>query len=245
MPARPDSMDPGIYEFCVRESRNALLGGVLGYDTRWMSRPEAIWKAEFKAFQLDSASKLGIEIPKTLISNVPNAIRGFFDTCNGQMIAKPVRSGHMVQNGIDHAVFTTKIDGSDLVSLDDAALSPTIFQELLPKKYDVRVTVVGRRIFAAAIDSQIDPDAVVDWRRTSNPKLPHQEIELPGTLQKQILELMCALDLQYGALDFVLTPDGRFLFLEINPNGQWLWLDDMLSLGITSAIAEWLAEESG
>ena len=54
---------------------------------------------------------------------------------------------------------------------------------------------------------------------------------------------MDALDLQYGALDYVLTPDGQFVFLEINPNGQWLWLDDMLSLGITTAIAEWLTKE--
>ena len=50
-------------------------------------------------------------------------------------------------------------------------------------------------------------------------------------------------DLQYGAIENVLTPDGQFVFLEINPNGQWLWLDDMLSLGITTAIAEWLTKE--
>jgi D-alanine-D-alanine ligase-like ATP-grasp enzyme len=54
---------------------------------------------------------------------------------------------------------------------------------------------------------------------------------------------MAELNLEYGALDFVLTPDGRFVFLEINPNGQWLWLDDMLSLGITTAVAEWLSGE--
>ena len=208
-----------------------------------MSRPEAIWKAEFKPYQLEVAAALGIATPKTLISNVPDSIREFFALCGQQMIAKPVRSGHMIKGGIDHAVYTTKIVARDLEFLEDAAVSPTIFQEFLPKRFDVRVTVVGKKIFAAAIDSQSDPDASVDWRRTSDPQLPHHRIELPLSVQNQVLALMEALNLEYGALDLVLTPDGRFVFLEINPNGQWLWLDDMLSLGITTAMADWLSGE--
>jgi glutathione synthase/RimK-type ligase-like ATP-grasp enzyme len=209
-----------------------------------MSRPEAVWKAELKPFQLEIAAAHGLTVPNTLISNVPSSIRAFFHSCHGQLIAKPVRSGHIVQNGLDHAVYTTKICLGDLEDLEDATLSPTIYQELIPKDFDIRVTVVGRRIFAAAIDSQTDPDASVDWRRTSNPKLPHHAVDLPADLRKNIFALMDALSLEYGALDFVLTPDGRYIFLEINPNGQWLWLDDMLSLGISLQIAEWLAKES-
>ena len=173
--------------------------------------------------------------------NVPSSIRDFFRDCDQMMVAKPVRSGFMVQAGVEHAAYTTKIEAQQLDSLDDAANSPTIFQELLRKQYDVRVTVVGRQIFSAAIDSQTDPQAAIDWRRTSNPLLPHKRLELPTSLQAQILRFMDALSLQYGALDFVLTPDNRFIFLEINPNGQWLWLDDMLGLGIAAEIARWLA----
>jgi glutathione synthase/RimK-type ligase-like ATP-grasp enzyme len=244
VPARPEGMDLGVYEFCVRESRNALLGGILGRSCRWMSRADAIWKAEFKPFQLEVAANLGLSVPNTLISNVPDSVRAFLDSCHGQMIAKPVRSGHIVQNGVDYAVYTTKVGPEDVEDLQDASLSPTIYQELVPKRFDIRVTVVGRKIFAAAIDSQTDPDASVDWRRTSNPKLPHYAVSLPSDLESTILALMDAMTLQYGAIDFVLAPDGRYVFLEINPNGQWLWLDDMLSLGISAEIAEWLARES-
>jgi glutathione synthase/RimK-type ligase-like ATP-grasp enzyme len=243
VPERPVGMDEGIYDFCLRESRSALLGGILGRSCRWMSRPEAVWKAEFKPFQLEIAAEHGLIVPKTLISNVPDSIRAFFHLCNGQLIAKPVRTGHIVQNGVDHAVYTTRIGPEDIQDLQDAALSPTIYQQLIPKRFDIRVTVVGRRIFAAAIDSQSDPDASVDWRRTSNPELPHHRVDLPSELKESIVSFMDALALEYGALDFVLTPDGRYIFLEINPNGQWLWLDDMLSLGISSEIAEWLAKE--
>jgi hypothetical protein len=244
VPARPEGMDQGVYDFCIRESRNALLGGILSQPCRWMSRPEAIWKAEFKPFQLELAAELGLAVPSTLISNVQGSVRAFFDSCHGQMIAKPVRTGYIVQNGVDYAVYTTKIAPEDLEDLQDVSLSPTIYQELISKQSDIRVTVVGKSIFAVAIDSQSDPDAAVDWRRTSNPKLPHHAVALPSDLEAKILALMDGMTLQYGAIDFVLTPDGRYVFLEINPNGQWLWLDDMLSLGISSAIAEWLARKS-
>jgi glutathione synthase/RimK-type ligase-like ATP-grasp enzyme len=104
------------------------------------------------------------------------------------------------------------------------------------------VTIVGQRIFAASIDSQSDPNATIDWRKTENPLLPHAPIELPKPLQQSLLELMMRLSLSYGAIDLVLTPDGRYVFLEVNPNGQWLWIDEMLSLGISQSIAEWLSE---
>jgi glutathione synthase/RimK-type ligase-like ATP-grasp enzyme len=241
VPTIPPEMDAGVYDFCVRENRSALIGGLIGHETRWMSHPGAIWKAEFKPYQLQMAAKIGLDIPKTLISNRAESIREFHQQY-GPIIAKPVRSGHVVKGGVECAVFTTKLEDEVMNDLSDAALSPTIYQEFLPKAFDIRVTIVGRKLFAVSIDSQSDPSAVIDWRKTENPLLPHAPIELPGELQRSLLELMSRLSLTYGAIDLVLTPDGRYVFLEINPNGQWLWIDEMLSLGISHSIAEWLSE---
>jgi glutathione synthase/RimK-type ligase-like ATP-grasp enzyme len=242
IPSIPKEMDSGVYDFCIRETRSALVGGLLGHQTRWMSRPAAIWEAEFKPYQLHVATNLGLSIPKTLISNKAESIRSFCANLKG-VIAKPVRSGHVVKEGVECAVFTTKLRDEDLDDLTNVHLSPTIYQELIPKKYDIRVTIVGSRVFVAAIDSQSDPNACIDWRKTENPELPHFPIELPPSLIKMLLELMSRLSLTYGAIDLILTPDGRYLFLEVNPNGQWLWLDDMLSLGISRAVAKWLSED--
>lgn len=241
VPTKPAEMDAGVYDFCVRESRSALIGGLIGHDTRWMSHPGAIWRAEFKPYQLQVAAQIGLEIPKTLISNRPESIREFHQHY-GSIIAKPVRSGYVVKNGVECAVFTTKLEDEVFNDLSDAALSPTIYQEFLPKAYDIRVTIVGSKLFAVSIDSQSDPSATIDWRKTENPLLPHSPITLPESLQRSLLELMSRLSLFYGAIDLVLTPDGRFVFLEINPNGQWLWIDETLSLGISQSIAEWLSE---
>jgi glutathione synthase/RimK-type ligase-like ATP-grasp enzyme len=242
-PSVPDGMDSGTYDFCVRENRSALIGGLLGQQARWMSQPAAIWHAEFKPFQLQVAKDLGLKVPKTLISNRPESIREV-QLYVKDLIAKPVRSGHVVKNGVECAVFTTRLKDEDFLDLADARLSSTIYQELLPKKYNVRVTIVGQKVFAAAIDSQSDPSASIDWRMTKNPNHPHLLIELTNCLVEKLLELMSRLSLSYGAIDLVLTPDGQYFFLEINPNGQWLWLDDMLNLGISEAIANWLAGEA-
>jgi len=241
VPTRPEGMDPGIYDFCLRETRAALLGGIAGIATRWMSPPEQVWRAELKPFQLQIAADLGLKVPRTLITNDPRRVRQAFDEFKG-MIAKPTRGGYVVANGLPHSIYTSEVLAEHLEHLDEARLSPTIYQELIPKRFDIRVTIVGERIFAAAIDSQRDPAARVDWRRTDDPNLGHQRIDLPVALEATLRLLMRKLGLTFGAVDLVLTPEGEYVFLEINPNGQWLWLDDKLDLGITQEVVNWLIQ---
>lgn len=239
-PPIPDGMDSGIHHFCVQESRAALLGAIVGSSARWMSHPSAIWQSEYKPLQLSMASKIGLKIPKTIITNDPSAIRkAFIDF--GEIIVKPVRTGYVSYEGEDHSIFTSQILQEHLDELENATLSPSIYQELIPKSFDIRVTIVGKRLFSAAIDSQSDPDASVDWRHTANPLLPHYSITLPQEIHIKLLKLMELLGLNFAAIDLVQTPDGEYVFLEVNPNGQWLWIDDILNLGISDAVADWLS----
>ncbi len=239
-PSKPDGMHDGIYDFCLQESRAALLGGILTRRAHWMSHPASVWQAEFKPFQLATAQALGLRVPRTIISNSPTSIRDAF-VAFGNMVVKPTRTGHVVYDGKEYAVFTSKLQEEQIENLEGASLSPAIYQELIPKKYDIRATVVGDRIFAAAIDSQSDPAAIIDWRHTENPDLPHYPITLPGALEKKLQELVNHLGLTFAAIDLVQTPEGEYYFLEVNPNGQWLWIDDKLGLGISDAVADWLA----
>jgi hypothetical protein len=239
-PAKPHAMEDGIYEFCLRENRATMLGGILGLHGRWMSHPAAVWQSENKPYQLAVAEELGFRIPRTVITNDAAAIRAAAATL-GRMVVKPARTGHVVHGGADRAIFTSELLPEHLNDLHGAELSPAIYQELVPKRFDIRVTIVGRQLFAAAIDSQSDPAAAVDWRHTDNPALPHKRITLPEDLQHRLHQLMARLQLTFAAIDLVETPEGDFVFLEVNPNGQWLWLDDMLGLGISRAVASWLA----
>lgn len=239
-PQVPDEMHPAIHDYCIREGRAFSSGIILGLQKRVMSNPNLVWAAEHKIYQLKVATECGLEIPSTVITNSPSEIRKAFQGFDGQMIGKPLRSGFIDMGNKQRALYTTKIEEEDLDNLSDARWSPSIYQQWIPKHRDVRVTVVGKRLFTAEIDGNYDPKAIVDWRRTNDPDLPHYESELPEELEKKIRTFMKCLGLKFGAIDFVRTRDGRYFFLEVNPNGQWLWIDKKLNLGITVAVADWL-----
>jgi glutathione synthase/RimK-type ligase-like ATP-grasp enzyme len=237
-------MSPGVYDFCIREAHDTLLGMLLSLPVRVMSAPDRIWAAEHKIFQLTKAKSVGLPIPDTVITNDPAEVSQAFNRFHGQMIAKPVKAGLITTNGEQRAIYTSVVLEEHLNQLDDARWSPTIYQPLIPKACDVRVTIVGDRFFVAEIDSQQDPAARVDWRRTDNPKLPHRRSSLPSKLIEGLRSLMATLKLTFGCVDLIRTPTDEYFFLEVNPNGQWLWLDDILGFGISEAIAEWLIEHS-
>ncbi len=241
-PPKPEGMDDGIYKFCLEENRAALTGGLLAHSARWMSHPASVWQAEYKPFQLSMAARLDLHIPRTVVTNDPFAIRTAFAQF-GSMVVKPAKSGYVIHEGQEFSIFTSRVLDEHLGELDDARWSPAIYQELIPKRCDVRVTIVGQKVFAAAIDSQSDPVASIDWRHTVNPNLPHRAIVLPENVSDKLLLLMETLHLTFGAIDLIETPAGEYVFLEVNPSGQWLWLDDKLDLGISDAVAEWLAGE--
>jgi glutathione synthase/RimK-type ligase-like ATP-grasp enzyme len=236
----PEGMEEGVAAFCRQEARAAIIGSIVGQAARWMSHPAAVWQAEFKPYQLHLAAALGLRIPRTVITNSPERVRAAFRDF-GSMIIKPARTGYVQTSSGEYAIYTSRVLEQHLDEVDSARWSPAIYQELIPKAYDVRVTIVGTRCFAALIDSQSDPAAVTDWRQTNNPALPHQTVTLPECIVRKLHDLMGALRLTFGAVDLIQTSSGEYVFLEVNPSGQWLWLDDMLTFGISDTVAGWLA----
>jgi len=244
-PHPPEEVASGIHEYCINEARAALVGSLLGSDGRVMSNPHAIWRAEHKCEQLIVAKKIGFTIPPTTITNDPEEVRQAFARSNGRLVVKPVRRGYVcLGEGDERAVFTSRVREEDLERVDSAQLAPAIYQNLVEKACDVRVTYVDGNLFTAEIDSQSDPEALIDWRRTRDPNLAHRVATLPESVSRMIIELMARLDLRFGAIDLIKTPESNYKFLEVNPNGQWLWLDDQLGFGISRKIADWLAGSS-
>lgn len=242
------NMLPAHAEYSLRESDWYLKGVLFAIhaarrNVSWMSKPTALWEAESKLRQLQAAVHVSLECPPTLVSNDPEDIRCFFAR-HRSVVAKPLKLGYFDYGDTQSATFTTTITADALA--DDSALvaAPVIYQPNVPKQFDVRVTIVGDQVFAATIDSQAEPTAKTDWRQTAS-DLAHERHSLPMDVERSCLQLMRELDLAFGALDFVLTPDGRYVFLEINPNGQWLWIEDKLGFPITESVASWLMEANG
>jgi glutathione synthase/RimK-type ligase-like ATP-grasp enzyme len=197
--------------------------------------------AENKQLQLQVARELGLNIPRTLTTNDPAAVHAFAKSCAGGMVTKMLSSFAIYDERKELVVFTNPVKPEDLADLSGLSLCPATFQELIPKSLEIRVTVVGHRVMSAAIDSQASARAAHDWRRDGvNMIQDWRPYQLPLEVEEKILRLMDYFSLNYGAIDIILTPDNRHVFLELNPCGEFFWLEKTPGLPISEAIADLL-----
>ncbi|UBF25844.1 hypothetical protein K9N68_30590 [Kovacikia minuta CCNUW1] len=157
------------------------------------------------------------------------------------LVTKMLSSFAVYEDGNEKVVFTNPVSSKDLEDLDGLRFCPMTFQEKVPKLLELRATVVGRKVFTAAVDSQRLEQSQHDWRRQGVALLRHwQPHELPQEVQEKLLNVMDYFGLNYGAIDLILTPDQRYVFLEVNPCGEFFWLDLYANLPISDAIANLL-----
>ncbi len=226
-------------EHCVAEARRTLFGTIAAMEGFQLDPWICVRKADHKELQLSKAAAFGLDVPRTLFTNDPAAVRRFAEETGGRLITKMQSSFAIYRDGKELVVYTTPVSARDLEDLAGLRYSPMTFQEWLPKRFDVRATVVGRRVLAARIDSQRQEHTATDWRRDGLGTLDDWESHaLPAAVERGLLDLTEEFGLNYAAADFVLTPDDRHVFLEINAGGEWFWLDRRPGLKIADAIAD-------
>lgn len=201
----------------------------------WFNNVFAIRNAENKIYQLLLAKEVGLTIPSTLISNHHDSVERFVRY--GKHIIKPVHNARIMDEKHPQIVYTSEI--TQAIKKEEAEFNINYLQNKIEKRCDVRATFVGEKCFAVTIDSQQLEDSCIDWRRGEH-ILQHTPIELPQDILAKCLRLMKRLNLDYGAIDFVLDKQGNFVFLEINPNGQWAWIEHLTGLPISKEIVKCL-----
>lgn len=221
----------------------AALGGILRtLDCRWVSHPDALAVAAYKPLQLVRAARLGFPVPETLITNDPAAARAFLDEHGPDVVYKTLGLQQVTgPDGMEQVVFTSAV-APHLGSLDRVTNTPCCFQKVVKKRTELRVTVIGDRVFAVAIDSAGSDPAnlpVIDWRADLR-GASYSPFTLPPAIEDACRELVAGYGLAFGAIDVIVTPDDDFVFLEINANGQWRWLEEETGLPMTDALIELL-----
>lgn len=240
---RLEGVDPRLREGCVRESRAALLAFLDAFHgARWVNAIAEGLAAENKELQQRVAGTLGLEVPRTLVTNDPTAVRALRAEC-GAIVAKMLTPLTTSMDGPELFVHTSLVRDEDLEHLDGLRHAPMVFQELVEKEIELRVACVGDRCFAGAIDARSSERGAVDWRRARPDEVRWTRAELPRELERKLAALLAELGLAYGAVDLIRTPDGRHVFLEINPAGEWGMLERDLELPIADAIAAELLRE--
>lgn len=195
----------------------------------WLNTVDDIRIAENKIFQQLVAKKIGFDVADSIITTRYEDFTDFLEKQN--CIIKPIKSGQIG----DKIVFTNDI--KTIPSREQIENYPNYLQKKIDKAFDVRVTVVGEKIFAVRIDSQLREETETDWRKGEN-ILPHYKIQLPVDIEQRCIDLIKELHLGFGAIDLVEDRDGKYVFLEINPNGNWAWIEKQTGYDISGEIVK-------
>jgi glutathione synthase/RimK-type ligase-like ATP-grasp enzyme len=221
----------GIDEWASAEARGGL-GGLLAAVPRWLNDPGRMEHAEYKPVQLAAAARAGLATPRTLITTDPDAAREFVAGL-ARAVYKPFRGSVRSADGT-RFIYTSPITAAEID--DSVAHTAHQFQEWIDKDHEVRLTVVGDRYFAARLTGR-SADARVDWRSDYD-SVDYAVTEVPDGVRAAVAAMLADLGLRFAAMDFVVRPDGRWYFLDLNPNGQWGWIEHHTGLPICAAIAD-------
>jgi len=232
----PEGMSRPERRHAAAEARVGVAGVLCSLDVLWVNYPSRESDA-LKPRQLDVARRCGLRVPQTLITNSPVGIRDFAAVVGGPLAGKNLSAASMVESGHIQTAYTRQLESTDLADLSGVATTAHLFQKFIDDKaFEVRVTVVGERMFAAAIHAKSDA-ARIDFR-ADYPSLDYSVVEPPPLIRDGMLAFMRAFDLVFGAFDFAVTTGGEWIMFECNPFGQYGWLEDALDLPITSALAD-------
>lgn len=237
-PQLPAGLADNERRFADAETRSVLSGMYQAFDWFWVNHPDRVRVANSKPLQLRIAAELGLRIPRTLITNDPERVRQFHADNGANVVYKPLNSGFVLST--ERLCYTTPLSARELERIELIAAAPGIFQENIAKKIELRITLIGRQVFATEIDSQISAAARNDWREGEIDDLPHRPHALPAQVERKCLALLERLGLVYGAIDMIVTPDGEYVFLENNPSGQFGWIEGRTGAPLTATLAKML-----
>jgi glutathione synthase/RimK-type ligase-like ATP-grasp enzyme len=206
-------------------------------ESNWLSEPNAVYQAENKLLQLKIAQKVGFSLPPTIVTSSKEELARFYIENDKDIIIKPISQTRIQYQNNAAFVFTNKVLEQQINEIDKFDLTPCIFQKNIQKECEIRATVIENMVFASAVYSQKHSETKNDWRRK---KLDFFKIDLPKKVNDLCVDLLKALNLKFGAIDLIKTPNDDYVFLEINPNGQWAWIERQTGQDISGAIIDFL-----
>jgi hypothetical protein len=193
----------------------------------WVNHPASNARAGNKLFQLSTAPHCGLRLPKTLITRSLEEAQNFWISHEGKVVAKPLSIGHVeaLDGSIEAQILTSEVRAEHFGDPALLARCPTLLQQRVEKGVDIRVTVIDRQICALAASPQPGTPTPLDIRQDGMSDLVYEPVTLPAEIAAILLSLCEYLQLRFAAIDLIRSRDDEWFFLEVNPNGQWAWLD--------------------
>lgn len=201
-------------------------------DARWLNHPMSTYQAENKVYQLDLAKRVGLKVPETVITNDSNYLID-----SKTYIVKALDTPLFYEAGQEMFTYSTAATGAE-IKASSLRMAPVIIQECVEDKVDLRVTVVDNRVFPAYITKN-GHGIYGDWRKTPKEELQYNKASIPHDIEEKLILLMKKLNLSFGGIDLMLRGNDYY-FVEINPTGEWGWIEASVRYDIHEAIVDWM-----
>ncbi|MFZ2315268.1 MAG: hypothetical protein WAW86_06395 [Gammaproteobacteria bacterium] len=247
-PKLPDMLHPDDIENAKKENQLFFqtLWQIILPDALWINPPNSVARVNSKLLQLKIANKIGMNIPNTLISNDPSIIKDYIRSNSQKVVYKSLYPMTWLAGNQINLTYTTPITYADLPSDYLLQSVPGIFQEKIEKQYELRVTYFGQKYIAVKIHSQEHDLARLDWRSAPTKELKLERVDLPKELDQHCRLLMQQFNIVFGCFDFIATPDNEYYFLEVNEQGQFLWIEEVNpDIKMLQAFIDFLLESKG
>jgi ATP-grasp ribosomal peptide maturase len=233
----PEELSGPERRHAAAEARCGLAGVLSSLDVLWVNYPARESDA-LKPRQLHVARRCGLKVPDSLVTNKPNSVRKFADRVGGTLAGKALAAALLVESGRLQTVYTRRIEQLELDDLSGVDTTLHFFQPFISKLFEARVTVVGNRVFGAAIHAGSDA-ARIDFRSDYD-SLSYSVVKPPESVIAGMRSFLKTFGLAFGVFDFAVTQDEEWIMFECNPCGAYSWLEDALGLPITAALADLL-----
>jgi glutathione synthase/RimK-type ligase-like ATP-grasp enzyme len=219
--------------FTAGEVRHLAFGMVWNPEIIWVNPIDKVYVAEHKIHQLITARRIGFSVPRTIVSNDVGELKAFAESNPSGTICKPIYHGLFIDGPDAYSVYTRQVSANEFDG-EKRLECPVLLQENVARQCDLRVTFIGKQIFSAAVHTS---SSTVDWRDpTAGARFTAAEID--PDLESKCRQMLSMLGLRYGAFDFIQRPDGEVVFLEINPTGEWAWLENSLGYPMRNAFID-------
>jgi MvdD-like protein with pre-ATP grasp domain/ribosomal protein S6-L-glutamate ligase RimK-like protein len=234
--AVPPSSDPNA-DVHTRREWTAAIEGILARipSERWINHPAANVGASYKVEQLSRARAMGFCVPETIVTQSRDEAMAFFRRHDGAVVVKSLSGGYIERQapGQDTVVYTRAVSENMLSSFPRDCACPTLFQKRINKQHDVRVVAVDADVYGVTLRQS---NEILDIRENNFVDVVHQSVRLPDSVTSLILKYVRSYRLRFAALDMAIDQDGRWVFFEINPNGEWMWLERRGAIAISESL---------
>jgi len=242
IPDREKGIPKDLQNLVIDECEKTWDNLLISHPGKVVNRPQNHFYANNKLDQIKFALQKGILVPDTIVTTDPSKLREFYELHGGNICFK-LQKGAVVRTPEGNkVVYTNKVTNEQMKHASLVSSHPSLFQEYIDKDFEVRVISTDRTSTGIAIHSQDSEISKVDYRRYDLENVRYHQIDLPPEIRTFCSDMLQHYGLHFGAFDFIYSKNGRYCFLELNPNGQWLWLQEKSGYDLTKEIAENLIE---